>query len=55
VGDAQVSAHHANFIVNRGRATARDITTLMERIQDRVWETARIRLEPEVVVIGEER
>jgi len=55
VGDAQVSAHHANFIVNRGRATARDITTLMETIRDRVWETTCIRLEPEVVVIGEER
>jgi len=54
VGDAQVSTQHANFIVNRGKATARDITTLMERIQDRVWETARIRLEPEVVVIGDE-
>jgi UDP-N-acetylmuramate dehydrogenase len=54
VGDAQVSTQHANFIENRGKATARDITTLMERIQDRVWETARIRLEPEVVVIGDE-
>lgn len=54
VGDAELSAQHANFIVNRGRATARDILELIRRIQETVREHAGIELELEVRVVGED-
>ena len=48
VGDAEVSQKHANFIVNRGSASAADVRELMRLITDRVKETSGINLEPEV-------
>lgn len=33
IGGAQVSSKHANFIVNTGNATAKDVLTLIEEIQ----------------------
>jgi UDP-N-acetylmuramate dehydrogenase len=53
VGGAIVSPKHANFIVNRGDATAADIETLMERVQQTVCDRCHIRLEREVRIIGE--
>lgn len=38
VGGAQVSQHHANFVVNTGRACTSDVLTLVRRIRDRVRE-----------------
>lgn len=32
-GDAEISALHGNFIVNRGRATARDVLSLVEEVR----------------------
>jgi len=49
-GGAVVSERHANFIVNRFEATASDIFSLMERIQQRVHGAYGIELEPEVIV-----
>jgi UDP-N-acetylmuramate dehydrogenase len=54
VGGAQVSDKHANFIVNTGSAKAADVLALMETIREKVLEMHRIRLEPEIKVIGEE-
>lgn len=51
-GDAQVSQKHANFIVNRGRARARDVLTLMRTIRSRVRKQSGIILEPEVRMWG---
>ena len=48
VGQAEVSSIHANFVVNRGGALAKDVIELMDRIQQRVWEETGIRLEPEI-------
>jgi UDP-N-acetylmuramate dehydrogenase len=50
VGDARVSDRHANFFVNAGRATAKDMLTLIADVRDRVQETYRVELENEVVV-----
>ncbi|MFP4055281.1 MAG: UDP-N-acetylmuramate dehydrogenase [Candidatus Brocadiia bacterium] len=50
VGDAVVSHKHANFIVNRGEATAADILALIELIEERVRETFGVRLELEIEV-----
>ena len=51
-GAAQVSDVHANFIVNTGGATARDVVTLIERIQTKVYEAHGIELQPEVRFLG---
>jgi len=53
VGGAVVSDLHANFMVNRGGATARDILALVERIRDRVRRHAGVELETEIRIIGE--
>jgi UDP-N-acetylmuramate dehydrogenase len=52
--DAQISEKHANFIVNLGRARARDILTLADWAKDKVFEEKGVRLEMEIQVIGEE-
>jgi len=52
-GKAQVSEKHANFIVNLGGATAADVIGLMEIVRERVLEMHRVRLEPEIKIIGE--
>lgn len=55
IGDAQVSEKHAGFIINRGRATAKDVIELMHLIQQRVENMFGVELEPEIQIIGEER
>ena len=47
-GDAVVSELHGNFIVNRGRASAADVLTLIEDVRDRVAQEFGIALEREV-------
>jgi len=54
VGNAQVSEKHANFIVNRGKATAADVLALMEIVKQTVLDVHGARLEPEIKIIGEE-
>jgi UDP-N-acetylmuramate dehydrogenase len=53
-GGAQVSLKHANFIVNKGKATASDILKLIALIQTRAKKEKGINLEPEIVIIGED-
>lgn len=53
VGGAEVSPLHANFIVNTGKATAKDVLALIEQVQRTVWETSAVKLVPEVLVVGE--
>ncbi|MCP4007103.1 MAG: UDP-N-acetylmuramate dehydrogenase [bacterium] len=53
-GGAQISTIHANFIVNRGDATASDVLALLERAREEVAGQFGIELEPEVCIIGEE-
>jgi UDP-N-acetylmuramate dehydrogenase len=51
-GDAQVSTKHANFIVNLGRARARDVVELMAETRRRVLRETGIALEPEIQFWG---
>lgn len=51
-GPAQVSPIHANYIVNRGGATADDVRRLIARVQTAVENHSGIRLEPEVRMVG---
>jgi UDP-N-acetylmuramate dehydrogenase len=54
VGDAQVSDKHANFIVNLGKAKAKDVVALMEIVKQTVLDVHGVRLEPEIKIIGED-
>ena len=49
---AQVSEKHCGFIVNTGGATAKDVRTLIRRVQSAVYEDSGVRLEPEVRMLG---
>ncbi len=51
VGGAEVSTKHANFIVNRGGATATDVRSLIQQIKDRVFDTSGVHLEEEIVIL----
>ena len=53
IGGAEVSTVHANFIVNKGDATARDIEQLIELVQETVKREANVTLECEVRIVGE--
>ena len=50
---AEISAKHANFIVNRGGASATDVQALMELTRERVQAHYGIVLENEIRIIGE--
>ena len=52
-GGAEISAQHANFIVNTGSATARDVLCLIRVAQDAVWQQFGIWLSPEVQLVGQ--
>jgi len=55
VGGACVSEKHANFIINKGTATAKDIESLIEHIYQTVKDTHDISLIREVRIIGNEK
>lgn len=48
IGDAEVSAIHANFVINRGTASSQDILALIRYIQDEVKAQTGFELESEV-------
>jgi UDP-N-acetylmuramate dehydrogenase len=52
IGDAEVAPFHANFIINRGHATARDVVALLEKIEDMVRDRTGVALEREVRLAG---
>lgn len=54
IGDAEVSAKHANFIINRGEASALDIENLILHVQQTVADATGIELIPEVRIVGKE-
>lgn len=53
IGDAQISPIHANFIVNRHRASADDVLALMQYIQGYVQMRTGVVLEEELHIVGE--
>jgi UDP-N-acetylmuramate dehydrogenase len=50
VGDARVSDRHANFFVNGGKASAKDMLQLIFDVHERVRSAFRVELEHEVVI-----
>ncbi len=55
IGDAVVSEKHANFIVNRGSATASDIEQLIHHVSTTVKQQQGIELIREVHLVGADR
>jgi UDP-N-acetylmuramate dehydrogenase len=53
IGGAEVSTLHANFIVNAGGATAKDILDLSKYVQSKVAEKFGIELHREIILLGE--
>ncbi len=48
IGDAQVSSRHANFVVNRGAATAGQVLDLIDLVGTRVRDCTGVDLQPEI-------
>jgi UDP-N-acetylmuramate dehydrogenase len=51
MGGAKISLEHANFIVNTGRATARDVIELMEFVKKEIKIRFKVDLEEEIVYL----
>jgi len=52
-GGAEMSPMHANFLVNQDGATAADLEGLGEEVRERVFQMTGIRLEWEIMRVGE--
>jgi len=52
IGDVEVSMKHANYFINKDKATFRDFIELMEKVMLRVKENSGIVLEPEIKIVG---
>lgn len=53
IGGAVVSLKHANFIINEGDASAADIESLIQLVQETVEQTSGVLLQPEVKIVGD--
>lgn len=53
IGGAEVSEKHSGFVINTGGATSTDIYRLIRHVQDEVFRSSGVRLEPEVRLLGE--
>ena len=53
IGGAEVSAKHANYLINKNKATATDVMKLIELVQKEVQTATGYLLEPEISFIGE--
>ncbi len=51
IGNAQISVKHANYIVNLGSATAKDVLSLIEEVRTRIRGKFNIPLELEIKVV----
>lgn len=52
VGDAQISDKHCGFIINKGKATAKDVYNLITVIQKTIYERYGVKLETEIKLMG---
>ncbi|GMT42669.1 MAG: UDP-N-acetylenolpyruvoylglucosamine reductase [bacterium] len=52
IGEAQVSGIHANFIVNRGKATAKQVAELIEKLESEAVEKTNIKFQREIKFAG---
>ena len=52
VGNVKISLEHANFIVNTGRGTAKEIRELITYVKKRIYDQFSIELEEEIEYLG---
>lgn len=53
IGGAEITHRHANIMINRGGATAADVRTLIDHVQQVVERETGYRLKPEISFIGD--
>ena len=53
VGDVEISPLHGNFFLNKGKATASDIASMIAQVRDQIHEKFGVELELEIQFIGE--
>lgn len=51
-GDAEISSQHANFIINKGRAKAKDVLALIKLVKETVKRKFNVDLELEIRLVG---
>jgi len=51
IGGAMVSEKHANYFINTGNATSRDVLDLIERVRAAVLDATNMLLEAEVRIV----
>ena len=54
LGGAAVSDKHSGFIINKDRASAKDILSLINHVQQTVKDMFDVELHPEVRIVGED-
>ena len=52
VGNATISEKHCNFFVNEGKATAKELEELINKVKEIVYQKTKINLELEIKIIG---
>jgi len=52
VGNARISEKHCNFFVNDGKATAKELEDLINKVKEIVYQKTKINLELEIKIIG---
>ncbi len=52
VGNAKISEKHCNFFVNNGKATAKEVEDLINKVKEKVYQKTKIKLELEIKIIG---
>ena len=53
IGGAEVSQKHAGFLINKDNATGDDMYRLIMDVQQKVFENSGVKLEPEVIFLGD--
>ena len=53
VGDAKISEKHSNFFINNGKASAKEIESLISSVQEKVFRETGINLELEIKIVGD--
>lgn len=55
INGAQISTLHANFIINNGKATCKDVVELINLVRQKVYGKTGVWLDEEIIIVGEEK